>query len=258
MLTRGDGAMRAFFEEHGWAVVRGGISTERVAELKEALEGCLERYGEHVQEVTPGVRQLAGVCRMDPVAKRFLFETGEVAGWAREVLGCEGLQLQQDLVMVKPPGGVGEIGWHQDHGYARYLQPARAVGVRVALSREDEGSGCMVVLDGSHTWGYCLALEERNWFLEGTHAEVLPERLASQVEALRVPIELEPGDVSLHHCLTVHGSSGNASEHERMTLITHVFDAACVLDPAGLPHPDAYFPTDREGHVSPLVFPVLE
>ncbi|MBE7448110.1 MAG: phytanoyl-CoA dioxygenase family protein [Kofleriaceae bacterium] len=69
----------------------------------------------------------------------------------------------------------------------------------------------------------------------------------------------EPGDVSLHHCLTFHGSRPNTSARPRKTLVLRLFDGACRLVPDRLPSPEAvaHFPTDADGHLDAAAFPVL-
>jgi ectoine hydroxylase-related dioxygenase (phytanoyl-CoA dioxygenase family) len=69
---------------------------------------------------------------------------------------------------------------------------------------------------------------------------------------------LAAGDVSIHHCLTLHGSAPNTSARPRRTIILRMFDADCRLDPAKLPPgAESYFPTDAEGHLATSSFPLV-
>ena len=59
---------------------------------------------------------------------------------------------------------------------------------------------------------------------------------------------IAPGDVSIHHCLTLHGSGPNRSGRPRRTIILPMFDSDCRLDAARLPKgAEHYFPTDGDG-----------
>ena len=71
-------------------------------------------------------------------------------------------------------------------------------------------------------------------------------------------LELEPGDLSLHHCLTFHGSLENRSERARKTLIVRFFDADCRVSRDALPAGAApWFPERPDGGLSTEAFPLL-
>ena len=72
-------------------------------------------------------------------------------------------------------------------------------------------------------------------------------------------LELAPGDVSLHHCLTLHGSDENRSERPRRTIVTHVVADACRVVRERLPSAKAvrHFQTDAAGRLAGERFPVL-
>jgi ectoine hydroxylase-related dioxygenase (phytanoyl-CoA dioxygenase family) len=243
------------FERQGWVVARGVVPHGELAGLR-ALFGALvpelaypRRADGVLWEVTGAARQvpaLAAVAR-DP---RF-------AALVAEVLGCPTVQLLQDSLLYKPARDGGPVEWHQDHTYVGYLTPARVVSLRVALLPEDEGSGCMRVVDGSHRWGPVggvRALSEPK--VDSLLPALTPEQRAALAGA-RV-LELEAGDVTIHHCLTLHGSGPNRSDRPRKTLILRMFDGDCRLDPARLPAgAEAHFPTDESGRLATSNFPRL-
>jgi ectoine hydroxylase-related dioxygenase (phytanoyl-CoA dioxygenase family) len=148
------------------------------------------------------------------------------------------------------------VEWHQDHTYTGYLEPAAMVSVRLALTDCNLDNGCMNVLDGSHRWGL---IGERQILSATSVADSLPAEWAERARDLTRPIELRAGDISLHHCLTFHGSLENRSLEPRKTLIVRMFDADCRLVPSRLPSAAAaaYFPTDDEGHLAPAAFPIV-
>ena len=78
------------------------------------------------------------------------------------------------------------------------------------------------------------------------------------VEKDRIPIELNAGDVSIHHCLTYHGSYENSTGRVQKTIVTHVFDGDCRLKHERLPSNAVHlFHTDIKGHLLPSSFPLL-
>src|SRR5262249_40317249 len=219
-------------------------------------------FGQIVPEVAYPRRGDGVLWEVTGAARRFapLAEVAHdlrFAALVAEALGCATVQLLQDSLLYKPARDGGPVEWHQDHTHVGFLTPARVVSLRVALLPEDEGSGCMRVVDGSHRWGPVgdvRAVSEPR--VDSLLPALRPEQRAALAEARS--LELEPGDVTLHHCLTLHGSGPNRSDRPRKTLILRMFDGDCRLDRTRLPaEAVAHFPPDRTGHLLPSAFPRL-
>ena len=241
---------RAFFAEHGWLVVRGAVPPSRVRELVAAVDAIYDAY----PAAPPGqVWEAAGVSRISaPIAEHA--RDASIARHAAASLGCPRIQLLQDTMLVKAARIGGAVAWHQDHTYTGYLDPAQAVSVRLALTECSLDNGCLEVIDGSHTWGLLGDVRA----LTETHvADALGPDAARWRDRV-VPLELSPGDLSIHHCLTLHSSGENRSAQTRKTLITRLFDAACRLVRDRLPAgAEAYFPADDTGHLVDAAFPIV-
>ncbi len=245
-------ADRAFFEEHGWIVVRKAVTPYQLAQLQVAFEEYLPLRG----ETLPGtILQTLDVVRYDDVFRRWM---KTCAGpLVAEVLGCVGVRLLQDTITLKPARTGGRIEWHQDWSYMAYLAGARAAAVRLAVSEETVENGCMHVVDGSGItflgpwWSTCCGRTQPR----RSSTRCPPEkRAAGRIR----PLELEPGDVSVHHTLTFHGSFENTSDRPRKTLIVHTFDASSKLDRTHVPSREAIrFPTDADGQLVGVLYPPL-
>jgi phytanoyl-CoA hydroxylase len=245
-----DADQRAFFAEHGWLVVRAAVSRPRTQELEHAVD---EIYGCQPPAPAGQVWELAGVSRVSPPIAQHAHDAA-IAQRAAEALGCARVKILQDTVLVKAASIGGPVAWHQDHTYTGYLDPPRVVSVRLALTDCDVDNGCLEVIDGSHAWGL---LGDVRALTESHVADALgatAERWRDRVTT----IELSPGDLSLHHCLTLHRSGENRSPRTRKTLITRLFDADCRLLPEHLPPGAAmYFPVDDAGTLAESAFPVV-
>jgi phytanoyl-CoA hydroxylase len=241
---------RAFFAAHGWVVVRGAVSPDRVAELERAVD---QIYQTHPPAPAGQVWEVAGISQISPPIAAHARDAA-IAQRAAEALGCTRVKILQDTVLVKAASIGGAVAWHQDHTYTGYLEPARAVSVRLALTDCHRDNGCLEVIDGSHAWGLLGDVRA----LTETHvADALGPEAARWRDRV-VRIELLPGDLSIHHCLTLHGSGENHSAGARKTLITRLFDADCQLVPQRLPPGAAvYFPVDEHGHLADAAFPVV-
>ena len=249
-------ADRRFFQEHGWLIVRSAVAAARVAQLEAALDALIPEasyaaWGGNVVEVagiSHGSSEIAGHAH-DP----------EIASLAAHALGARRVQLLQDTALVKPVAVSARVEWHQDYSYLGYLDRSSVVTVRLALTRCSIESGCMRVIDASHTWGLRGDnLAFRRDSVEDTLA-ALPPELRDRARFAEVPLELAPGDVSLHHCLTFHSSEENRSSRARKTLAVRIMDADCCLVPSRLPSAEIapHFPTDASGHLTGPAFPIL-
>jgi ectoine hydroxylase-related dioxygenase (phytanoyl-CoA dioxygenase family) len=245
-----DATQREFFAEHGWLVVRAAVARARVAELEAAVDAV---YGAYPSAPSGHVWEVAGVSRMSAMISQHAHDPA-IAERVAGAFGCARIKLLQDTVLVKPALVGGEVAWHQDHTYTGYLDPARVASVRLALTDCNAGNGCLEVIDASHKWG--LVGDVRA--LTETHvADALGERAAQWRDHV-IALELEPGDLSIHHCLTLHRSGKNTSAQTRKTLITRLFDADCKLVAARLPPgAEAYFPVDADARLADSAFPVL-
>jgi hypothetical protein len=250
-----DEVRKAHFEEHGWVVIPGALSARQLESVERAFDTVLAPYQAYA-DAGQRIWQLPGAGRYQPELLAHLF--GELGGAVADLLGAARLQLLQDTLIVKPPRVGASVDVHQDYTYTGFIDPPRSGSIRLALRREGVEDGCLYVVDGSHGWGirgdYAAFRDQLRSFDPHTLSEEMRVRL---VEARR-PIVLEPGDVSVHHCLAFHGSFENTGESARKTIVAHVFDGSCRLVRERLPEAArSYFETDAEGRLTGEAFPVL-
>jgi ectoine hydroxylase-related dioxygenase (phytanoyl-CoA dioxygenase family) len=243
----------ALFEEKGSVVVRGVVPAGELAELRRLFDLIVPEI-EYPRRPDGVLWEVTGFAsRFPPLAE--VTRDQRFGALAAEALGCASVQFLQDSLLYKPAREGGPVEWHQDHTYVGYLTPPRVISLRVALLPEDERSGCMRVVDGSHRWGPIGTVRALS---ESRVDSLLPALTPQQQEAMAGAraLELEPGDVTIHHCLTLHGSGANRSEKPRKTLILRMFDGDCRLDPTRLPPgAEASFPTDEAGRLATSAFP---
>jgi Phytanoyl-CoA dioxygenase (PhyH) len=240
------------FERDGFVVVRGVVTADELVQMR-ALHAAL------IPDDAPapaGLLEVTGAAQAYP-ALAAIAQDRRFGTLAAQALGVPRIQHLQDSLLYKPPRQGAAVEWHQDHTYVGFLVPARVVALRIALAPETEASGCMRVVAGSHAWG---PVDRVQALSETSVASVVPALSPAQRDSVASAraLELEPGDVSIHHCLVLHGSGPNRSDVARRTIILRMFDAACRLDRASLPAgADAYFPCTDSGHLSPARFPIV-
>lgn len=108
------------------------------------------------------------------------------------------------------------VTWHQDLTYWGLGHGDQEVTAWVALSPANVASGCMKFVPGSHKnqiVPHVDTFDENNLLSRG-------QEIAVQVdEADAVPVELMPGQMSLHHGRMFHASGPNVSDDRRMGLV---------------------------------------
>ena len=251
------------FEQNGFTIVRGALSADLVSQLATDLAALVELARQHggLVDASTGagpVWQIVSPHHHAPIALEALRQ-GHSAQTIRECLDCDTVQLLQDAVVVKPARIGGAIDWHQDHTYTGFLRPAKLLSIRIALGPEDAEHGGLRVLSGSHRWGIARHDGFATTALQTGELDAAREVVGDAViEAAKRQVCLKPGDISLHHCRTFHGSSENTSDVDRLTLVAHVFDGRCQLDAARLPADHAArFSTLADGTLDPDRFPPI-
>ena len=206
---------RAFFAEHGWLVLRGVVGKARVAELERALDSLVPelqyRVGYEGRVVDlPGIsRGSAEIARNahDPMLARF----------AAEALGTNRLRFFQDTAFLKPAKGGGRVEWHHVTIPILHFSSSRSPrdAAAGAYSLAPEATGCLRVISGGHRWGLqSRALSFRAGSVEDAF-EALPAALRDAARGREAVLELQPGDLTLHHCLTFHSSGENPAAKPR-------------------------------------------
>ncbi len=113
---------------------------------------------------------------------------------------------------IKEPHNPGFVSWHQDSTYWG-LDPADVVTAWVALSDSTAANGAMRVIPGTHKLDQVPH-----------HDTFRPENLLSRGQEIMVDVderqaamlELQAGEMSLHHVRLIHGSDPNPSALRRI------------------------------------------
>ena len=131
------------------------------------------------------------------------------------VLGPD-IMLYSAEFFIKEPKTQHIVSMHQDLTYWGLGAIDGLVTAWLALSPASVASGCMDFVASSHKnpiLPHTDTYDDNNLLSRGQEIEVdiAPED--------RVPIELAPGEFSLHHGLTIHGSGPNSSDDRRIGLV---------------------------------------
>ena len=117
-------------------------------------------------------------------------------------------------LFIKEPNEKGFVSYHQDAKYIG-LEPHNWVTAWVAVTDANINNGCMNMWVGSHKdelKHHSENFDEGNLLTRGQTVENVPN---DQIK----PIELNAGQMSLHHPKTVHGSGLNKSNDRRIGFV---------------------------------------
>jgi ectoine hydroxylase-related dioxygenase (phytanoyl-CoA dioxygenase family) len=217
-----------FFQDNGYLIVRQLNDAETVDRLRTGLMEIVDGHAERVRRLSTTtyasgkkVTEFQGIWKSNPVFQAFLRNTrlGEAAA---QLLNTDQVRLLYDQCFYKDANLGGAVACHQDYDYWQYVSTPNMVTAWMAMSRVGREDGCVYVVPGTHK----LGLIQRFGYNITRDPDPESESLLSAVyteeekqNAVRVPLILEPGDVSFHHSLLIHCSYPNTSSNPRLGYI---------------------------------------
>ena len=131
---------------------------------------------------------------------------------AIEDLYGENLLCWSTNFFIKEAANPAFVSWHQDSTYWGLSRPD-VVTAWVALSPSNASNGAMGFIPGTHLQDQ---IPHRDTFAKNNLLTRGQEVAVDVDEGKAVTIELEPGEMSLHHVRLVHGSPANPSNDRRI------------------------------------------
>ena len=166
------------------------------------------------------------VWRRVPELARFAFGS-DLPRIAAELLDVASVRYYDDQLFIKEPGAVDRVAFHQDFPYF-HLDAPRGCVFWIPLDPVPPGAGRLGYVPGSHLW--------RKVFKPNIFASETPMPGSAGVEMPNIDadpdaygveyVAAEPGDVLVHHFLTVHGSEGNRGGSQRRAFSLRYCDSA--------------------------------
>jgi Phytanoyl-CoA dioxygenase (PhyH) len=151
---------------------------------------------------------------------------------AARLAGADSIRMFQSTLIYKPPRPdepTNLVPWHFDKHYWATCTSSRMLTAFIPFHDCDEAMGTITMVDGSHRWqefggddstvrhfaerdrGYLDRLLERN-------------AAYNNAELRTIPMIIERGRMSFHHCRTYHGSGPNRSGQPRRAISLHLQD----------------------------------
>jgi len=218
MATVLNAKQRSAFDADGYVVVRQFFDAEETALLRSAMEKdpAISEHFYARADSEGGVTKMAIWNHPGDSVYGLAARTERMVDTMEDLLGGEVYHYHSKLTAKDPEEG-GAWEWHQDYGYWYHngcLYPLMASAM-IALDRCTRENGCLQVLKGSSQLGRI-----DHGLLDGEQVGADLNRVDQASSQLPlVHVEMEPGDVLLFHCNTLHRSDQNRSADRRWTMI---------------------------------------
>ncbi len=244
-LDDADDAMRAALDENGFLHLRGVFTADEVAALGAEVERGRAK-------ATPDdgkswwAKQADGTdvcCRLIYMGEwsPLVAELGDDPRLRRlAALGADGLEVEADCldgqsVVIKNPdvtAGLSDLPWHRDCGLGGHPVLCPSVSIGIQLDRASAETGQLKFVAGSH---------------RGSSHPLQP---GDEASAPVVPIDAEPGDVTVHFGDTLHAApppTGNGPMRRAMYITFSRPETLAYIGP-GNGYNDVLFQHDGQVH----------
>jgi ectoine hydroxylase-related dioxygenase (phytanoyl-CoA dioxygenase family) len=268
----------AFYEEHGWYISPQILSDEVIDRAIAASDRFYQGERDATLSVSNGYSNWQPADGYDIVRNnefvslqhwglRQLALQPIIGAIAAKLARTKQIRLLDDQLVYKPPqdlNGKSAVGWHADAAYWSTCSSNNLLTAWIPFHDCDESRGPLVVLDKSHKWS---GIENTRFFNYPNLEEMAQTFGREGRQIVKVPITLKKGQVSFHHCWTIHGSYPNRSDSFRLAMAVHLQDEANCYRPFRNPQGKEIhifdemlcrkLPNGNPDFSDPAVFPVL-
>ncbi|OAH12993.1 phytanoyl-CoA dioxygenase family protein [Streptomyces jeddahensis] len=223
-----------FYRDHGWYLSKRLFSDEEIEEVSRSNERFYEGHRDRTLPKKPPreeywepehgdvLRHNDYICYENLTVRRILCKP-LIAAVAGRLMGTEQVRLWTSTLIYKPPQPeepTNVVPWHTDRHHWQMCTSDKLLTAFIPLHDCDEDSGTLSVIDSSHTWEDVDLPDSSALHFAQRDADELDDLLEATAtrngsRARAVPLAIEKGQVSFHHCRTYHGSGPNVSGRPR-------------------------------------------
>ena len=206
------------FDVDGVVCLRQFFDTNTVELLQEiAEENILNPSPMAIDASQGGTGRFFGdtfVWAHHPHLKEFVWHS-PAADMAKEILQSNKINVIFDQFLIKDPGTSTPTLCHHDQTYWP-VAGSQVATMWIALDPVTNATGAVEYIKGSHKWGKrfkAVSFKDKNMYKEDLPE--VPDIAANRDKYEFIQYEMEAGDCTLHHGLTLHGAPGNSSQTQK-------------------------------------------
>ncbi len=212
----------AFFDQHGWIVVKDAIPAAELDALERHCDAILADKPRYAfdwawDEKESRADRSFRIVQSSPALVWDDIDQQPYRQWLARfgsVLMGKPMEFWYDQFLGKPPGISVPTYWHQDEAYWGRKLNDRGVTCWIPMIDVSVENGCMHFIDGGHRGG---VLTHR--LVEGLKSDMLTCEVD---EARTVVCPIRRGDVTFHHSKTPHMTTPNGSSVWRKAVSNHM------------------------------------
>lgn len=215
LIVKADGALRSEtanrYWEDGYLFPIPVMDAQEAAEWRAQLEQLEAEWLDNGLPLPLNTYKRINAQIVMPVAHKLGMHE-RILKAVQGVLGPD-IMLYSVEFLIKEPRTKAVVTMHQDLTYWGMGEIDGLTTAWLALSRATRQSGCMDFVRGSHKnpiLPHDDTFDGDNLLSRGQEIRV------DVAETDKVAVELQPGEISLHHGLTIHGSGPNSSDDRRI------------------------------------------
>ena len=206
------------YKKNGWVIIKNFLNKKDALSKKKEIFNFLEKNhnkfsGRDINYLGKKKQfsKITSFHQLEKIKKiKFISTSGQINKLAQFFLFNKKPELRASELFVKPPKSKHATPIHQDAPYWN-VKGNKGLTIWIALSNSKKINGSVFYFNKSHKKGI---FDHSPSFVKGSSQKVSKQRLLKNYE--KVVTNLNPGDVLVHHCLTVHGSYSNKSNEKRI------------------------------------------
>jgi ectoine hydroxylase-related dioxygenase (phytanoyl-CoA dioxygenase family) len=232
-------AEKAAYARDGAAIVKGILPLEWIDFMRAAVQrmldlspSCSQNYADDGQ---PRFFSLTFPWMFDDAFKAWAIR-GPIADAAAQVITDPEVVFFYDQIFAKEPGAGKATPWHQDLPFLP-MTGEQMLRIWVPMDSVGADGGALHYLRGSHRWetiyhplGFKDIPEITDTYVNSPYAD-WPDFETTYDDYDWLVAEAEPGDLLLHHPMTIHGSPGNLTTNYRRAITTFYVGNSTTWNP---------------------------
>ena len=217
--------LRAQFEVDGYVVLRKFFAEDEMQKLLANLDRFVREVVPFLsretvfyedRNVASTLKQVQQLGQHDPWFDGLLLD-GRLRSLAETLLSATVVPM--NLQYFNKPPQIGLLTPPHQDGYYFKLEPSDAVTMWLALDEVDEENGCVRYVKGSHKRGMRdHARTQTLGFSQG-----IVDYPSEPDKKFEVAETAQPGDLLVHHALTIHRADGNHSHSRNRRALGFVY-----------------------------------
>lgn len=206
------------YKKQGFCMVPGLFSEVEIGQMREAIERYIANNGGNLtgRQINFSGDKVNSIHTLHQSEDGFfqnLLSDQRIREFASKFLEDEAVSRAAEL--FAKPAKVGlPSPWHQDDAYW-CVDNHNGLTIWIALDHCDASNGSVNYIKGSHRFGL---LEHGPSYAPGSSQKIADDSLIAGHKKDMATYAMKPGDVLVHHALTVHGSAANTSDRPRRGL----------------------------------------